>query len=91
MGSMLQMLQNMMNGGRDLGQKPGKGAGEQPGAGGGKGGESNGKTGAPDDTSTDSTRRVPKNSGTSGTTIPREFRKAMDAYNKGATQKTRTP
>ena len=70
---------------RKKGQKPG----DQPGQGGGGGGESNGKTGDPDNTAENSERRVPKNSGTAGSSLPREFHKAMDAYNKGASEKTK--
>jgi len=88
MGSMLDMMKNMMDGGKDVGKKPGegkpgegKGAGE--GGGGGKGsGSASGKTGSADNTDENSTRRVPKSSGNSGDSLPREFQKAMDAYNK---------
>jgi hypothetical protein len=96
MGSMLEMMKNMMEGGKDVGEgkqpgnKPGQG-GDKPGQGGGGDGEASGKTGAPDNTAENSERRVPKNSGTSGTSLPREFQKAMDAYNKGAEEKSKTP
>ncbi|MCP5536720.1 MAG: hypothetical protein H7A51_10900 [Akkermansiaceae bacterium] len=96
MESMLQMLQNMMNGGQDVGEgkepgkEPGKG-GDQPGQGGSGGGEAGGKTGAPDNTAENAERRVPKNSGSAGSALPREFQKAMDAYNKGAAQKSTKP
>lgn len=90
---MLEMMQNMMEGGKDVGKKPGEGekpgAGEGPGGGGGKGGGSgSGQTGNPDNTDENSQRRVPKNSGNSGDSLPREFQKAMDAYNKGAQDST---
>ena len=98
MGSMLEMMQNMMNGGQDVGekpgegQKPGQGEGEGSGGGGGKGsGADSGKAGAPDNTHENSLRRVPKNSGNSGGTLPREFQKAMDAYNKGVTNSVKKP
>ena len=97
MGSMLEMLQNMMNGGKDVGEgqepgnQPGGKPGDQPGQGGSGGGEAGGKTGDPDNTAENSTRRVPKNSGSSGSSLPREFQKAMDAYNKGATEKSKKP
>ena len=89
---MLEMMQNMMEGGKDVGKKPsegkkpGEGEGEGPG-GGGKGsgsGSGSGQTGSPDNTDENSQRRVPKNSGNTGGTLPRELQKAMDAYNKGA-------
>jgi len=86
MDSMLEMLQNMMEGGKDVGKKPGEGKSGQGegGGGGGKGsGSGSGKTNSPDNTAENSTRRVPKNSGNSSGSLPREFQKAMDAYNKG--------
>lgn len=93
---MMEMLQRMMEGGQDQGegQQPGEGEGEQPGQAGdkpgqgtGSGGEAGGKTGDPDNTEEGGQRRVPRNSGNSGTSLPREFQKAMDAYNKGAAKK----
>jgi len=92
MGSMLEMMQNMMEGGKDVGKKPGKGKkpgegegeGEGPGGGGTGSGNGSGQTGSPDNTAENSQRRVPKNSGNAGGSLPREFQKAMDAYNKGA-------
>ena len=100
MGSMLEMLKNMMEGGSDVGENPqqgqqpgdqqGKQGGDQPGQG-GSGGQTRGETGDPDNTAENSQRRVPRNSGTAGSTLPREFRKAMDAYNKGIQQKSSKP
>lgn len=89
---MLEMMQNMMEGGKDVGQKPGEGKkpgegegeGEGSGGGGNGSGSGSGQTGNPDNTDESSQRRVPKNSGNAGTSLPREFQKAMDAYNKGA-------
>ena len=96
MGSMLEMMKNMMEGGKDVGEGQGEGEGEGKGKGageGGGGGDGNGgnggKTGDPDNTAENSERRVPKNSGTAGSSLPREFHKAMDAYNKGASNKTK--
>ena len=96
---MLDMLKNMMDGGRDvgegqpqgtkLGEQPGQG-GEQPGQG-GKGGSQGGDKGEPDNTAENSNRRVPKNSGTAGSSMPKEFHQAMDAYNRGANDKTVKP
>lgn len=94
MKSMLEMMKNMMEGGKDVGEgkQPGEGQGKGAGEGGGGGdgnGGSGGKTGDPDNTSENGERRVPKNSGSSGSTLPREFHKAMDAYNKGAADKSK--
>ena len=93
--SMLEMMQRMMEGGKDVtgegeqpGEKPGRG-GDKPGQGGSGGGESSGKTGAPDNTAENNQRRVPRSSGNSGSALPREFQKAMDAYNKGAAAKAK--
>ena len=95
---MLQMMQNMMEGGKDAGegQKQGEGEGQgqgQQGEGSGQGGQGDGNGGNggkatdPDNTSENDKRRVPKNSGTTGSSLPREFHKAMDAYNKAASKK----
>lgn len=93
---MLQMMQQMMNGGSEgqSGEGQGKGSkgqGEGQGGGGDGVGSASGKTGDPDKTAEDSERRVPKGSGNTGSTLPREFRKAMDAYNKGVSEKTKKP
>lgn len=94
---MLEMMQRMMDGGKDVGEgksegkAEGKGKGKGSGAGGGNGdgnGGNGGKTGDPDNTAANSERRVPKNSGVAGSSLPREFHKAMDAYNKGASENT---
>ncbi|MBK1853754.1 hypothetical protein JO972_02185 [Verrucomicrobiaceae bacterium 5K15] len=95
---MMEMLQNMMEGGKDVGEgqqpgqgkKPGEGEGQGEGAGGGgKGsGGGGGKPGDPDNTAEGGERRVPKNSGNAGSSLPREFQKAMDAYNRGAAKKS---
>lgn len=71
-----------MGQGEKPGEKPGK-EGDQPGQGGQKGGgdsantasngAAKGKTGE---------RRVPKAAGQSGTALPSEFQKTLDAYNK---------
>lgn len=96
---MLEMMQNMMEGGKDVGQKPGdskkpgegEGEGEGPGGGGKGSGSGSGQTGSPDNTDENSQRRVPKNSGNAGGALPREFQKAMDAYNKGAQESATKP
>ena len=85
-----------MDGGQDLGEapKPSEQKGQQPGQGGDQPGEGKGSGSAsgdsrdPDNTATGGQRRVPKNSGKAGSTLPREFQKAMDAYNRGAAQKS---
>ena len=77
---MLEMMQQMM--GKGASQNPGQGEGSKPGQG-SKGdsdaantannGPSKGKTGE---------RRVPKAAGQSGSSLPAEFQKTLDAYNK---------
>jgi hypothetical protein len=83
--AMMDMMERMM-GKKPGGDKPGKG--EKPGSKGGEGqtGESDaanegvsGKSGGGGEA-----RRVPKASGGANTQIPEEFRKAFDAYNRGA-------
>ena len=81
---MLDMLKNMMDGGRDVGE------GQQPGQG-GKGGSQGGDKGDPDNTAENSSRRVPRNSGTAGSSMPKEFHQAMDAYNRGFDDKAAKP
>ena len=94
-GAMMDMMERMM--GKEPGQKgqkgKGEGEGKEPGdqAGQGNGGlsdaanETNGGNASADGES----RRVPKASGTAGTDIPAEFRKAFDAYNRGLESTTR--
>ena len=90
--AMMDMMERMMGKTPD-GEKEGKGKGEKPGETGG-----DGATGASDAANGSSTgeaggkseaRRVPKASGTSGLVLPEEFRKALDAYNRGATEKVK--
>jgi len=91
--AMMDMMERMMGKSPDGEKKPGKGEGKEPGDQGGKGqtGESdagneavgglaNGKSEA---------RRVPKAAGSASLEIPEEFRKAFDAYNRGAEQKVK--
>lgn len=92
-GAMMDMMERMM-GKQPGGKQPGE-KGEQPGEGteGGKGqtglsdagneaigGNPDGKTGE---------RRIPKAAGTAGREIPEEFKRAFDAYNRGAEQKAK--
>lgn len=92
-GAMMDMMERMMGKepGQQGGQKPGDPqAGDQPGTG-LKGGLSD----TPNDAVTGAAnekmeeRRVPKAAGTAGKALPEEFRKALDAYNRGAEQKTK--
>lgn len=84
-GAMMDMLERML--GREPGQQPGPPQGK-PGDQGGEGmtGDSDSPNeripGAADGAVGE--RRVPKGSGTSGRTLPSEFRPALDAYNRAA-------
>lgn len=89
-GAMMDMMERMMGkepgGKKEGGEKEGE-AGEQGGK--GQTGESDAENDndiAAGETNVEE-RRVPKASGTAGTAIPEEFRKALDAYNRGAEQK----
>jgi hypothetical protein len=80
MGAMLQMMQEMMGKGEKPGQKPGKGD---------KGGEGQkGDSDSPNEANNGvgkgekSERRIPKAAGSPGSSLPPEFQKALDAYNK---------
>lgn len=85
MGAMLEMMGQMM------GKKPGEDQDSKSN----KGGE--GSTGESDSANTEnkgvakgekgSERRVPRAAGESGTTLPPEFQKALDGYNKAAKSK----
>ena len=86
--AMMDMMERMM-GKKPDGDKEGKG--DKPGAQGGKGmnglsDEANGATGGQTSGKSEA-RRVPKAGGSAGRALPEEFRKAMDAYNRGAEQK----
>ena len=83
-GAMMDMMQRMA--GKEPGGEGKQGApeGEQPGTG-LKGGESdtaNDKVTVASGEQTEA-RRVPKAAGTAGKALPEEFRKALDAYNRG--------
>ncbi len=91
-GAMMDMMERMM--GKDPGEgKQGQGKDGKPSdtGGGGTGGASDaaneasnaGAGGAAE------VRRIPKAAGTAGTEIPGEFRKAFDAYNRGAEKKVK--
>ena len=89
-GAMMDMMERMM--GKEPGDKPGDKPGKKPGdqAGQGQEGESNtgnDTTNGGNGLNTSKARRVPKAAGTSSTSIPPEFQKALDAYNRGAEEK----
>jgi hypothetical protein len=93
-GAMMDMLEKMKQEGQQPGEgegkekKEGEGEGEGEGEKGGKGqtGDSDAANGANGGAGQgkDETRRVPKSAGTAGRALPEEFRKALDAYNRGA-------
>ena len=91
--AMMDMMERMMGkeaegdkkgeskGGGDSGEQAGQGAtGLSDGANDKVTGDGSGKS---------ETRRVPKASGNAGHAMPEEFRKALDAYNRGAEQKVK--
>lgn len=90
--AMMDMMEKMM-GKEGEGKKPGGEKGDKPGDQGGKGmtGLSDEANNAADQAGEGKTevRRIPKASGGSGAILPEEFRKAMDAYNRGAEQKAK--
>jgi hypothetical protein len=88
--AMMDMMERMMGKNPD-GEGEGKDKGEKPSETGGSGasGESDaanaqtaGQAGGKSEA-----RRVPKASGAGGQVLPEEFRKALDAYNRGAEEK----
>ena len=87
--AMMDMMERMM--GKSPGDGKGKGKGDKPGNTGGEGqtGLSDAANEAVGGASGGNTevRRVPKAGGNTSTEIPAEFRKAFDAYNRGAEQK----
>lgn len=85
--AMMDMMERMM-GKKPEGDKPGKGQGGDKGGEGATGlsDEANGPTAGQVDGKSEA-RRVPKAGGSAGHALPEEFRKALDAYNRGAEQK----
>jgi hypothetical protein len=91
-GAMMDMMERMM--GKNPGGEPkGQGEGDKPGSEGGQG-----QTGESDAANENSIgagggdaekRRIPKAGGTAGREIPEEFKRAFDAYNRGAEQKAK--
>ena len=90
-GALMEMMQQMMGQGSkgdQPGKQPGKGPGKGPGGqSGGEGQEADSATGNQTSSEKSSgnkeSRRLPKKSGSAGTTLPPEFNKALDAFNKG--------
>jgi hypothetical protein len=90
--AMMDMMERMM-GKEPEGDQNGKGKGDKPSDTGSEGGsglsdEAN-VAGGGTTSGKSEARRVPKASGTAGQVLPEEFRKAMDAYNRGAEQKVK--
>lgn len=93
-GAMMEMMERMM------GKSP---EGDKPGKGKGKGDQasdtgSNGLNGLSDEANSladgqsggkSEVRKVPKAGGVAGHALPEEFRKALDAYNRGAEKKVK--
>lgn len=89
--AMMDMMERMM--GKKPGEGKGKGKGQQPGSEGGEGQTGESDTGndavAGQGGGKNELRRVPKAGGSASAAIPEEFRKAFDAYNRGAEQKVK--
>lgn len=88
--AMMDMMERMM-GKKPEGEKDGKGKGDKPSDKGSKGvtglsDEANGPTDGQSGGKSEA-RRVPKATGGAGHALPEEFRKALDAYNRGAEDK----
>ncbi len=90
-GAMMDMMERMMGKKPQDGQPDKKGQGDQPGdnSGGGMNGQSDSgnDAAAGQTTGRAETRRIPKAAGNAGQEIPAEFRRALDAYNRGVEQK----
>jgi len=88
-GAMMDMMEKMMEEGEGKQGEPKKGNKPSDTGGGGVEGDSdaaNEATGGAGDGKSE-IRRVPKAGGTAGAPLPEEFRKALDAYNRGLEQK----
>jgi hypothetical protein len=90
--AMMDMMERMM-GKQPDGKEPGKGKDGKaaPTGGGGIHGDSDSANDATAGTASgkDEVRRIPKASGAAGRALPEEFKKALDAYNRGAEQKVK--
>lgn len=93
--AMMDMMERMMGKAPD-GEQDGKGKGGKDGKPSDQG--SNGMSGLSDEANSavngqsdgkSEARRVPKAAGSAGHVLPEEFRKALDAYNRGAEQKSK--
>lgn len=94
-GAMMDMMERMMGKKPEDGKdgKKGEGKGDKPGDQGGEGqtglsDSANGPVDGQGDGKSE-VRRVPKAAGNAGQALPEEFRKALDAYNRGAEQKVK--
>lgn len=88
-GALMEMMKQMMGQG-DQGKKPGDKPGQGPGgSSGGDGQEADSSTANQQNTGESDgkkeARRLPRKAGSSGTSLPREFNKVLDAYNKALT------
>ena len=81
MEMMNQMMQQSQGNAPQPGEKPGEGSGSKPGEGGEGGSQLANGASDGDSTDSDQSRRLSKSSGSAGTTLPREFHKALDAFN----------
>lgn len=85
--AMMDMMEKMMQEGEGKDGEKKDGKGEKPGDQGGQG--MTGDSDAPNDATgpagdgKSEVRRIPKAAGTAGRALPEEFRKALDAYNRG--------
>ncbi|MCX6879679.1 MAG: hypothetical protein NTW21_38630 [Verrucomicrobia bacterium] len=90
--AMMDMMERMMQEGEGKdGDKPQKGnkPGDKPGFGmTGDSDAANEATGAAGDGKSE-VRRIPKSAGSAGHALPEEFRKALDAYNRGLEKKVK--
>ena len=91
--AMMDMMEKMMEQGEGKEGEKKDGKGKKPGDQGGQGmtGSSdaaNEPTGAAGDGKSEA-RRIPKAAGTAGHALPEEFRKALDAYNRGLEKKVK--
>lgn len=86
-GAMMDMMERMMGKGQGEGEGEGEGKGKGSGEKGGEGQTGESDAGNDGDGGTAGNkaveRRVPKAAGTAGKSLPGEFQKALDAYNRG--------
>lgn len=92
---MLEMMEKMM-GDDDQGEQEDQSIGEEEGKGGGQPGEGSsgdsdlkGQDFGGDNQGNDESRKVPKDSGVTTDSLPREFREAVEAYNRGLRERQR--